>query len=248
MIRFGSRARTAPDPAAVAELAAADAQMTRVDAKKARHVRALDRVLGIRSWAGPAVEPYMVYRVRFVEAMREVELPDKLIAAGATLQAQHTEAWNRRWEARKAVGFDPRTGAPPVRERPQNRASGVESGHYPDLLEPTEDLRRGCDPEIVSDDGQIVHTSCYNGQFHHLRLLDDGHAVAGLTLSASRPWRGQQVAKIDRVYTDSDHRRQGHAQALLEAARSYFRRVEHSVDLTDDGKRWKTAMQGRPRR
>ena len=249
MIRFGSRAVKKPsvDPALLAEHAAAEAQMQRVDAQKARHADRMNQALGVRPWAGEAVEPYMVYRVRFLDALRGSSLPDELELEGARIQAQSSAAWSRRWDARKAVGLDPRTGAPPTPVRRQNRVAGVESGSYPDLLEPTEDLRRGCTPRRLSNDGTIVHTSCYDNQFHHLRYRVGDEVVAGLTLYAGRPWRGQQVATIDRVYTRPGYRRSGYARALLDHARDYFRRVDHSVDLTEEGATWKAGVQA-PRR
>jgi predicted GNAT family acetyltransferase len=160
------------------------------------------------------------------------------------LQHRQEHLFHERWELRTKAGFDPRTGQPPVRER-ASRVDLAEEGHYPDLLGETTDVRGGCrdNVSVHRDSGTIVHTSCFNGTFHHLRYRDArGRVVAGLTLHAKRPVRGKQTATIDRVYTDASHRRRGYAAALLTEARRYFNKVKHSSDLTGHGKAWKRAV------
>lgn len=151
-----------------------------------------------------------------------------------------------RWNARQRAALDPRTGKP--RRRREAAAQGQAppgEGYYPDLLLPITEVRGGCEGDEVSRHSRrpIEHTSCRNGTFHLFRYLtDDGTAIAGLTLKATRARAGKQTATIDRVYTDKAHRRQGYAAALLTAARSYFTRVNHSRDLTDAGALWKRAV------
>ena len=85
------------------------------------------------------------------------------------------------------------------------------------------------------------------GQRHHLRYFLDGEPVAGLTLKAKRPWRGLQSAEIMAVFTAEGYRREGYARALLGEARSHFRVVRHSKDLTGAGAAWKRGVRSRIR-
>jgi len=118
-------------------------------------------------------------------------------------------------------------------------------GFYPDLLGPTQDVRgvRYVDGRVPGSSwGNIEHVAANDGALHHFRYFADGEAVSGLILRAKRVWGGSQTATIDRVYTHLDHRRMGHAAALMDRAQRVFRRVHHSRDLTDQGKLWKKGV------
>lgn len=118
------------------------------------------------------------------------------------------------------------------------------SGHYPDLLGPVAELARCARSEAVLVariplvEGEITHSACDDGSYHLFQYVLGDRVVAGLTLKASRPWRGYQSAEIDKVFTASSQRRKGYAARLLVEARKYFRRVKHSKDLTDAGRAW----------
>jgi GNAT superfamily N-acetyltransferase len=170
-------------------------------------------------------------------------VPDEWWIRGAELERLRQHAFDALWAAREQAGLDPRTGEPVRRERRSNAAAHVRGGHYPDLLGDSGEVKVfDRDHEWIRR-GRILHTaSGPHRHFHHLRLVVDGEVVVGMTLHAERPWRGQQSATIDRVFTYPDHRRQGHAAELLEYARGYFRRVRHSRDLTEQGKAWKRSV------
>lgn len=124
----------------------------------------------------------------------------------------------------------------------------VGHGHYPELLsEDPKELRRCADfTRLKTGSSSIRHFSCDDGTFHLLQWIENGKPVSGLTLKAERPWRGKQSATIDTVFTAETHRRQGLAAALLSYARTYFRKVAHSKDLTDQGRAWKKAVRNGP--
>lgn len=125
------------------------------------------------------------------------------------------------------------------KQRAEAAADIPDEGYYPDLLLESADVR-GCQEvdAVISDDGVIVHTSCDGGYMHHFRYMLGGEAVSGLTLKALPAQRRANEATIDRVFTAPEYRRQGYARELLDAARSHFRRVHHSHELTGMGRKW----------
>lgn len=150
---------------------------------------------------------------------------------------------DERWELRKALKLDPRTGAPPVKAAPMQT---VDEGYFPELLGPISETGRGKYAKdchgIRTGTPEIKHEACNNDTFHLIRYMVNDEAVSGLSLRATAEWRGQRSATIAEVFTAAAHRRQGYAAKLLEYARSYFRKVEHSKDLTTMGRAWKKAV------
>lgn len=233
---------------ALVALRPVEAEMEEAERARKQRQDRLARQVGVEPWRGAEHEPYLAWKRRFADAIREADeagrIASQVWTEGAALERRCSELFGRRWDLRTAVGLDPRTGKPPERERPRNAVGHVGSGHYPLLLDDTAELRSNCpEPEIVHDDGTIRHAVCVDGAWHHLRYFVGGEAVSGLTLRAGRPWRGQQKAVIDTVYTDPAHRGSGYARELLDYARGYFREVRHSSDLTEDGSQWKAAVQ-----
>lgn len=167
--------------------------------------------------------------------MATADLPDEFFDRIEPLETEDNKLLAAIHEAIEAE----RAAAPP---RP--KPSLPLSGWYPDLLVDDPRDTRGCDDPrpIKTGDENIRHFSCGYGSFHLIQFVVDGEIVSGMTLHASKKWRGEQSAVIDRVCTADAHRRRGYAAALLKYARRHFRRVEHSRDLTTDGKAWKRAV------
>ena len=161
-----------------------------------------------------------------------------------------TESYEARWarqnrEAAASRRRDERNRRQSLRDTPH--------GHYPELLTEwpmSASGREGTPWRTLSHDGTIEHRVEEFpswGQRHHLRYFLDGEPVAGLTLKAKRPWRGLQSAEIMAVFTAEGYRREGYARALLGEARSHFRVVRHSKDLTGAGAAWKRGVRSRIR-
>jgi hypothetical protein len=108
-------------------------------------------------------------------------------------------------------------------------------GYYPDLLLPPSGNEKG--REVY--DG-IAHYK--SPGVHRLVYYVDGKAISGLTLRVTKKWKNQRSATIDKVYTDSKYRRRGHARELFKYAKEIYRKVKHSKDLTDIGKKWKRGV------
>jgi GNAT superfamily N-acetyltransferase len=172
------------------------------------------------------------------------------------IQERRSATMESRYEARKRAGLNPVTGETRAQQRARegaaaqaHRQSLPDEGYYPDLLT---DHPNGCTrPDMTFllveqvDGGEIRHAR-YNpgrwGATHHLRYVVDDEPVAGLTLNVTQ----RKVATIERVFTDPAYRRQGYARALLDYAKSYFRSVKHSKDLTAMGARWAEQVERMP--
>lgn len=172
------------------------------------------------------------------------ELPDEFFAREEPLRAEQQRLVAAIYDSPEAK--QERAARAKAATKPHHVAG---HGHYPELL--TDDpkaLRRCADfTRLKTGNPSIRHFSCDGGSLHLLQWIENGKAVSGLTLKAERPWRGQQSAAIDTVYTDEAHRRQGLAAALLKYARTHFRKVAHSKDLTDQGRAWKKAVRNGPK-
>lgn len=172
------------------------------------------------------------------------ELPDEFFDREEPIRREHDRLVEAIYDSPEAK--QERAARAKAAAKPHHVAG---HGHYPELLtDDPKELRRCADfTRLKTGDPSIRHFSCDGGSLHLLQWIENGKAVSGLTLKAERPWRGQQSAAIDTVYTDEAHRRQGLAAALLKYARTHFRKVAHSKDLTDQGRAWKKAVRNGPK-
>jgi len=69
-------------------------------------------------------------------------------------------------------------------------------------------------------------------------MHEHGRAIAALQVVQVEPERGVVAG----VYTSPAHRRQGHARALLQRAKTDFDTIEAALHLTDDGCAWAAAV------
>jgi len=176
-------------------------------------------------------------------------VPESFWDKSSELAKERSDLLGRQYDLRVAAGLNGLTGLPPEKPR---RVRVVQDdkggGWYPDLLGPTEEVKGWCSGPVTElqpvrwRGGVVLHSHCDDMYRHHLRLEENGVPVVGMTLKAKKPWRGQQSATIDRVFTDAGHRRRGYASSLLDYARREFRRVKHSRDLTDQGRAWRRVV------
>ena len=182
----------------------------------------------------------------FVESGKGDKEARLLVEEEDRLRRHRQSAWSRRWDLRVKLGFDPRTGKPRQKER--SRAPNLPgAGFYPDLLhdDPTDvyGWPRGQEAiEVETYTSNVWHHTSEDGTFHVIQYFKGYEPVSGMTLRSKRAYRGQQTATIDRVFTLPEHQRQGYAREIMDYARSHFRRVKHSKDLTDMGRLWKRGV------
>jgi len=177
---------------------------------------------------------------------KDYEPPQEVDERLSAISERHGVLFAARWELRKKLKLDPRTGKPPVKAAPMQT---VDEGWFPGLLGPISELSE-CEREtdirsIRTGNPHIVHEACRSNSFHLIRFVaeeGDDRAISGLSLRAGRRWNNEQSAVIKEVFTDENYRRQGYAAKLLEYARTHFRKVEHSKDLTAMGREWKRTV------
>ncbi len=200
-----------------------------LDAVEAEHGALTNEYFELKErFAGDATPQWVVDRVEAITPRRD-------------------ELFDLQWELRKKLNLDPRTGKPKVKAAPTET---VDEGWFPELLGPiceTSKCKHETDEKSIRTlDKAIVHECCDSCSYHLIRYIVDGRAVAGLSLRASKPWRGKQSAVIDSVFTAPNDRRRGYASKIMEYAREYFREVKHSKQLTTMGKAWKKAVKNPP--
>jgi GNAT superfamily N-acetyltransferase len=180
-----------------------------------------------------------ISRLRAEYPVASPDLPDEYFDREAPIRERMGVVWEELFPLRHA-----RVASETEAQR--GRATLPGEGSYPDLLEdPRSDGVSGCSDvaRVVSTGNpSIRHVVCNGGAFHVLQKLAGGRVVAGLTLRAGKAWKGKQSVVIDRVFTSPSARRQGHARDLFVYAKSFFRRVAHSKDLTGMGRTWKRAV------